>query len=121
MTSWTSDRVRQLIGLWADGLKMTDIADQLGLTKNSVIGKLHRLQVVVPSNTVPILGSMDRLDALHRFSPNGRCAWPLGREIRAPDFHFCGKDVMSFDKSYCEEHHNIAWVKPKTPSKQIVL
>lgn len=43
--NWTEDRVEALKALWADGLSATQIAGQLGpgLTRNSVISKLHRL------------------------------------------------------------------------------
>src|SRR5262249_47809054 len=42
--SWTDDRVQQLKTLWAEGHSASAIADQLGhLTRNAVIGKVHRL------------------------------------------------------------------------------
>ncbi len=42
--AWTIDRVGLLKNLWADGLSASQIASELGsLTRNAVIGKLHRL------------------------------------------------------------------------------
>ena len=42
--SWTDDRVEQLKKLWADGLSASQIASKLGeVTRNAVIGKVHRL------------------------------------------------------------------------------
>ena len=42
--TWTDDRVQQLKILWAEGHSASAIADQLGhLTRNAVIGKVHRL------------------------------------------------------------------------------
>lgn len=42
--SWTDDRVKQLTKLWADGLSASQIAAELGgVTRNAVIGKVHRL------------------------------------------------------------------------------
>ena len=42
--SWTEDRVATLSKLWADGLSASQIATQLGgVTRNAVIGKVHRL------------------------------------------------------------------------------
>lgn len=42
--SWTDDRVGQLKKLWTDGLSASQIAAQLGgVTRNAVIGKVHRL------------------------------------------------------------------------------
>ena len=41
---WTDDRVATLKKLWLDGLSASQIAKQLGgVTRNAVIGKVHRL------------------------------------------------------------------------------
>ncbi|MBN8551654.1 MAG: GcrA family cell cycle regulator [Caulobacterales bacterium] len=42
--SWTDERVADLKKLWLDGLSASQIAKQLGgVTRNAVIGKVHRL------------------------------------------------------------------------------
>ena len=42
--AWTEHRVEMLTHLWADGLSASQIAGRLGgVTRNSVIGKIHRL------------------------------------------------------------------------------
>ena len=42
--SWTDDRVEKLKNLWAEGLSASQIAKDLGgVTRNAVIGKVHRL------------------------------------------------------------------------------
>ena len=41
---WTDERVELLKKLWADGLSASQIAGELGgVTRNAVIGKVHRL------------------------------------------------------------------------------
>jgi GcrA cell cycle regulator len=41
---WTDERVELLKKLWADGLSASQIAGELGgITRNAVIGKVHRL------------------------------------------------------------------------------
>jgi len=41
---WTDERVETLKRLWLDGLSASQIAKQLGgVTRNAVIGKVHRL------------------------------------------------------------------------------
>jgi len=41
---WTEERVEMLKKLWADGLSASQIATELGsITRNAVIGKVHRL------------------------------------------------------------------------------
>ncbi|MBL4595730.1 MAG: GcrA cell cycle regulator [Robiginitomaculum sp.] len=42
--AWTDDRVETLKKLWAEGLSASQIAGQMGgVTRNAVIGKVHRL------------------------------------------------------------------------------
>ena len=42
--SWTDERVELLKKLWSDGLSASQIAAELGgVTRNAVIGKVHRL------------------------------------------------------------------------------
>ncbi|NKB51524.1 MAG: GcrA cell cycle regulator [Rhizobiaceae bacterium] len=42
--AWTDDRVARLAKLWAEGLSASQIAADLGgVTRNAVIGKVHRL------------------------------------------------------------------------------
>ncbi len=42
--AWTEDRVETLSKLWAEGLSASQIATKLGgVTRNAVIGKVHRL------------------------------------------------------------------------------
>ena len=42
--SWTDERTEKLKKLWAEGLSASQIANQLGgVTRNAVIGKVHRL------------------------------------------------------------------------------
>lgn len=44
--NWTDERVETLKKLWADGLSASQIAAQLGgVSRNAVIGKVHRLKL----------------------------------------------------------------------------
>jgi GcrA cell cycle regulator len=56
--TWTDDRVELLKKLWANGLSASQIAGELGgITRNAVIGKVHRLglsgRAKAPSSSVP--------------------------------------------------------------------
>jgi GcrA cell cycle regulator len=56
--NWTDDRVELLKKLWSDGLSASQIAAELGgISRNSVIGKVHRLglsgRTKSPSASVP--------------------------------------------------------------------
>ena len=44
--NWTDERVELLKKLWSEGLSASQIAAQLGsVTRNAVIGKVHRLKL----------------------------------------------------------------------------
>src|SRR5258708_20726444 len=56
--SWTDERVETLKKLWADGHSSSQIAAELGgITRNAVIGKVHRLglsgRAKSPSSAAP--------------------------------------------------------------------
>src|SRR5664279_317299 len=58
VVSWTDDRVEQLKKLWEAGLSASQIAAELGnITRNAVIGKVHRLglsgRAKSPSSSAP--------------------------------------------------------------------
>jgi GcrA cell cycle regulator len=51
---WTDERVELLKRLWGDGLSASQIAGQLGgITRNAVIGKVHRLGLAGRAKTPP--------------------------------------------------------------------
>ncbi len=59
--SWTDDRVELLTKLWADGLSASQIANQLGgVTRNAVIGKVHRLGLSGRATTSRVKSSRPR-------------------------------------------------------------
>lgn len=70
--SWTDDRVDQLRKLWMDGLSASQIANTLGegVTRNAVIGKVHRL------------GLSGRAKAPSSAKPRARTSQP--RQTRTP-------------------------------------
>ena len=40
---WTDEKVEKLRELWAQGLTANEIAKKLDVTKNAIVGKVHRL------------------------------------------------------------------------------
>jgi len=90
--SWTDERVELLRKLWADGLSASQIAAELGgITRNAVIGKVHRLQLsgrAKPSSSVPRIrkprASNGVMRPRMRFSGNNALAPDYERDA-APD------------------------------------
>ena len=64
--SWTDERVELLSKLWLDGRSASQIAAELGLgvTRNAVIGKVHRLGLAGrPKATAPVVSPPNRVKA----------------------------------------------------------
>ncbi|AQS86503.1 MAG: GcrA family cell cycle regulator [Acetobacter aceti] len=49
---WTDETITRLKALWQEGLSTAEIGRQLGITKNAVVGKAHRLGL--PARPSPI-------------------------------------------------------------------
>jgi GcrA cell cycle regulator len=52
-TTWTSERVEQLKGCFGAGLSCSQIAAEIGVTRNAVIGKMNRLGLSRPKHVRP--------------------------------------------------------------------
>jgi GcrA cell cycle regulator len=81
--AWTDERVELLKKLWAEGLSASQIAGRLGsVTRNAVIGKVHRLGLSGRATTSRMKShrprprlAAKRLAAKTRFSPLGNPAF----------------------------------------------
>ena len=52
---WTEETVMRLRALWDEGLSTAEIGRRLGMTKNAIVGKAHRLDL--PARPSPIRAS----------------------------------------------------------------
>jgi GcrA cell cycle regulator len=137
-STWTDERVRALTRLWRDGKSASEVARTLGgVTRNAVIGKVHRLGLggrVTPSPprraaSRPRVAKPRRLrpraEARLRQTPEplpqvgsatvatvrrGQCRWPIG-EPGADDFRLCGAPACR--GAYCAPHGQVAY-RPAT-------
>lgn len=50
--TWTAERISELSKLWDQGLSASEIGKALGVSKNAVVGKAHRLKL--PARPSPI-------------------------------------------------------------------
>ena len=120
---WDEKQLRKLKKLWDEGLPITKIGLELGVSRNAIAGKAHRLGL--PKRNSPISKSGDPrknqdvsnletskelpLKILLReveWSRN-RCCWPIG-DPKLPGFSFCGTSIMP-GRPYCEEHSSLAY------------
>ncbi len=101
--SWTDERVERLKKLWNEGLSASQIAADLGgVTRNAVIGKVHRLGLSgrAKSPTRPLKLELIELTEI-------TCKWPIGDPAH-DDFHFCGHKCKD-GSPYCAYHVSLAY------------
>jgi len=111
---WTDDRIAKLKKLWAEGLTTGEIGKRLGVSKNAVVGKAHRLGLKSRPSPIrrPTKKAAPKKEVSKVFTladlTNQTCRWPHG-DPKEDDFHFCGKPVVQ-GKPYCSDHCEYAYV-----------
>ena len=108
--TWTPERIEALTRLWEEGVTTDEIGRRIGVTKNAVIGKVHRIGLtprVITQKPPP------RRNVFDFTGP--ACMWPVGHPGE-DDFHFCGEHPVA-GKPYCEHHVEVAYIKPKDKSE----
>jgi GcrA cell cycle regulator len=103
---WTPELMEQLAALWTEGHSTAEIGRRLGISKNAVVGKAHRLSL--KPRPSPLKRPPTR--RVVGIAPPS-CTWPVGHPGES-GFHFCGKRPMQ-GKPYCTEHAAMAYVAPK--------
>lgn len=131
---WSETNTALLRQYWAEGLTCSQIAERLGrVSRNSVIGKAHRLNLSSRKKTpvirierkprkpkTPLLIGAARVEAFKaaveaEHLPAGlalfdlradSCRWPIG-DPRSASFRFCGCEKQE-GSSYCAGHHQLA-------------
>lgn len=117
-SAWTEDRIEQLRRMWAEKLPASRIATNLGVSKNAVIGKAHRIGLADRLSPIPLSAAVEakRRDTRTRkrvavgFTKAGACQWPFGHPGEN-GFRFCGDQVVS-GRPYCPQHAAKAYVRP---------
>ncbi len=111
---WTPTRISALIALWSEGMPTSAIGQRLGITKNAVVGKVHRLGLPKRGSPIKQKPRPAEVISLGSLRP-GMCSWPEG-EPGTDSFHFCGEPSIA-DKPYCLSHCERAYVKPSKERK----
>ncbi|HLB07331.1 MAG TPA: GcrA family cell cycle regulator [Alphaproteobacteria bacterium] len=102
--TWTPERIELVKNLWQEGLTTSAIARKVGVSKNAVVGKVHRLGL--PGRESPIRHKPSKVVGMAK---GAVCHWPLG-EPGADGFGFCGKPAAP-GKPYCAEHCDAAYIR----------
>lgn len=119
--TWTPEKIKSLKKLWQKGKSTVEIGKALGISKNAVVGKVHRLELAArPSPIKSGTAKTSTKNASKTVSkPKSNkttlmdlkltsCRWPIG-DPKDPDFHFCGKQAQT-GKPYCPEHCKMAYI-----------
>ncbi len=134
--SWTDERVDQLRQMWTEGLSASQIARSLGgVTRNAVIGKVHRLglsgrasparaerpriRTIAPRPAQPKPQPLEPVVVQEPLQTaegenitvvniaRNQCKWPIGDPSDSA-FKFCGHAPRP-GSPYCEAHSRMAF------------
>ena len=125
---WDKSKLDQLRQLWIEGLPITKIGIELGVSRNAIAGKAHRLGL--PKRNSPISKSGEPrknqsktlVDEIKKELPlklllrnvewsRNACCWPFG-DPKLPGFKFCGVRIVP-GRPYCEEHSILAYTNTR--------
>ena len=118
---WTDERLNKLKKLWEQGLSISQIGEELDVSRNAIAGKVYRLGL--PKRQSPISGASSGPKAAPKSDSiadmdastlplklalrtinwsSSQCSWPIG-DPKSTAFRFCGENVVQ-GKPYCNEH-----------------
>ncbi len=121
-TGWTEERIDRLGKLWQEGSSTAAIGKLLGISKNAVVGKVHRLKL--KGRPSPISGGSRSPQPKQKAPPriytmedlsSQTCRWPSG-DPQHEDFQFCGRPPTP-GKPYCAKHCDAGYATAKPKPK----
>jgi GcrA cell cycle regulator len=124
---WDEKQLDKLKKLWDEGLPITKIGLELGVSRNAIAGKAHRLGLPKRNSPISKSGDPRKNQDVSNFETSkelplkillrevewsrNRCCWPIG-DPKLPGFSFCGTSIMP-GRPYCEEHSNLAYTNTR--------
>ena len=128
--TWDNLKLKKLEDLWKQGLPISKIGEILGVSRNSVAGKAHRMGL--PKRTSPISSAKKEnlsgeknnqtsdQDIPLKIKLRGvqwsrvKCCWPEG-DPKQNNFKFCGEDIFP-GRPYCDKHSLLAYTNTRENS-----
>ena len=125
---WTDERLEKLKKLWAQGLSISQIGEALGVSRNAIAGKAHRMGLPKRPSPIskskaekpkvePVFEEQDlplRLELRQLVWSRSKCCWPTG-DPKKNGFVFCGDTVVP-GKPYCLPHCKEAYTTSRDAS-----
>jgi GcrA cell cycle regulator len=125
---WTDERLEELKKLWAQGLSISQIGEALGVSRNAIAGKAHRMGLPKRPSPIskpkaekpkvePVVEEQDlplRLKLRQLVWSRSKCCWPTG-DPKKNGFVFCGDTVVP-GKPYCLPHCKEAYTTSRDAS-----
>ena len=125
---WTDERLEELKKLWAQGLSISQIGEALGVSRNAIAGKAHRVGLPKRPSPIskpkaekpkvePVVEEQDlplRLELRQLVWSRSKCCWPTG-DPKKNRFVFCGDTVVP-GKPYCLLHCKEAYTTSRDAS-----
>ena len=125
---WTDERLEELKKLWAQGMSISQIGEALGVSRNAIAGKAHRMGLPKRPSPIsrpkaekpkaePVVEEQDlplRLELRQLVWSRSKCCWPTG-DPKKNGFKFCGDTVVP-GKPYCLPHCKEAYTTSRDAS-----
>ena len=127
---WDDSKLKELEDLWNQGHPISKIGEILGVSRNSVAGKAHRMGF--PKRTSPISSSKKENLSDNKNNEKSdkniplkiklrgvqwsrtKCCWPEG-DPKQNDFKFCGEEIFP-GRPYCDKHSLLAYTNTRENS-----
>lgn len=114
---WTDDKIKKLKKMWQSEKPTAEIAKVLGMSKNSIIGKVHRLNLKTRPSPIKTTSNKKQKVPIKKVIAGkihltdlklNTCRWPIG-DPTDEDFCFCGQQTV-VGKPYCLKHCQEAYL-----------